>query len=128
MYTISTEKGLVLTVHALDHNGKKKTDFDMLVETSQRLKNLNESGDLLDESLKVIASFDWKGVPIIQHHVPYWLKNIIGNREKLILSHVRTKFLQVDCDGERLPDYQQIAETPNGISFTIDTKKRSIIN
>lgn len=128
MYTISTKTGLVLTISTNDENGKLKTIFQMVNEASSRLKNLAESGKLLDDSLFTIASFDRRGNPLPRIIIPEWLEPLMGNREKVIASIAGVKVLCEDAAGERLPESQVIIETNCGESFMICSKRKAIIN
>ena len=60
--------------------------------------------------------------------LPPWVQELVGVRELTIANHPKSRSLCVDRDGYRLPNYQRIIETPDGESFTIDARRRAIIN
>jgi hypothetical protein len=61
-------------------------------------------------------------------HIPAWLYPQLGHREMTIVCTRGVRCLQVDQDGNRLPAYQQILEAPTGEFFTVDSRRRQIIN
>jgi hypothetical protein len=60
-------------------------------------------------------------------HIPNWLRPIMGQRERRIAATEGVRCLATDDEGNRLPHYQQIIETPTGERFTIDARRRAII-
>jgi len=60
--------------------------------------------------------------------MPAWVQDLMGERELRIANHPKARSLCEDRDGNRLPYYQRLIETPNGDSFTIDQRRRAIIN
>ncbi len=62
------------------------------------------------------------------NYIPEWLKPLLGNRERDIITAADATTSNSDCDGEWLPKHQQrIISKANG-EFTIDSKRRMIIN
>lgn len=59
---VSMDNGQVLTIL----NSASRTIEDVKQEASQRINNLKIPGKLLDDSLNVIASFDFFGKEIIK--------------------------------------------------------------
>lgn len=59
---VSMDNGQVLTIF----NSASRTIEDVKQEASQRINNLKIPGKLLDDSLNVIASFDFFGKEIIR--------------------------------------------------------------
>lgn len=60
--------------------------------------------------------------------LPAWVQDIAGQRELRIANHPKARSLTQDRDGNRLPYYQRLIETPEGDSFTICARRRAIIN
>lgn len=60
--------------------------------------------------------------------LPLWVQELAGERERRIANHPKARTLCEDHDGNRLPYYQRIIETPDGDSFTICARRHAIIN
>lgn len=62
----------------------------------------------------------------MSNYVPPWLDAIMCASDREIAEHPKAVFLHEDRDGNRLPQYQQLIESPAG-SMWIDSQRRAII-
>jgi hypothetical protein len=62
----------------------------------------------------------------MRNYLPLWLEALLTETDRAIVEHPKAVFLMEDRDRNRLPDYQQLIESPAG-SMWIDSQRKAII-
>lgn len=112
----SKRKGCNYKPVSLSDDGKFVTVQSLIRGNTWQLSSLDLK---LIGAIEMINNTAWR-------YTPSWLTAIMSERERTINNHPESKIVYRDADDEKLPDFQQIIESPVG-SFQICSKRQKII-